>query len=120
MRLRRADESRARRWLDETRWDVAHALRTFRQNPGFTTVAVLMLGVGIGINAAVFSITNAVLFKGFPLVTRNDRIAYLDTRRNGQGCCVSYPDFTEWRAGIVIHRPGSNRRSASQPQRRGS
>ena len=86
MRWRRADDSRAGRWLDDARWDVAHALRTFRQNPGFTIIAVLMLGVGIGINAAVFSITNAVLFKGFPLVTRNDRIAYLDTRRNGQGC----------------------------------
>jgi hypothetical protein len=65
------------RWVDEVLWDIRYALRQFRQNPGFTAVAVLTLALGIGVNAAVFTVTNATLFKGFPLVYRNDRLLYI-------------------------------------------
>ena len=49
-------------------------MRTLRKNPGSTAIAVAMLALGIGINAAVFSVINAALFEGWPLVHRNDRI----------------------------------------------
>ncbi len=75
--------------------DVRLAFRTLLKNPGFTAVAVLMLALGIGINAAVFTVTDAVLFKGFRLVKRNDRLVYISDRGN---CCVSYPDFETYRA----------------------
>jgi predicted permease len=75
--------------------DVRDAFRTLRRSPGFTTVAVGMLALGIGINALVFTVTNAVLFKGFPLVERNDRLVYMTALRSGG---VSYPDFEDWRA----------------------
>lgn len=74
--------------------DIRLGLRNLAKNPGFTAVAVAMLALGIGVNATVFTVTNAVLFKGFPLVERNDRLVYLS---NG-GCCVSYPDFLDYRA----------------------
>ena len=80
--------------LDSVLRDVRYAWRNLRRSPGFTLVAVLMLAIGIGVNATVFSITNGVLFKGFPLVERNDRLLYLSTF---QGCCASYPDFQDWR-----------------------
>ena len=74
--------------------DIRLSVRTLLKSPGFTAVAVMMLALGIGVNATVFTVTNAVLFKGFPLVAGNDRLAYIS---NG-GCCVSYPDFEDYRA----------------------
>src|SRR5580700_9358097 len=74
--------------------DVRLSFRTLAKSPGFTAVAVTMLALGIGVNATVFTVMDAVLFKGFPLVARNDRLAYIS---NG-GCCVSYPDFEDYRA----------------------
>ena len=50
-------------WIDDVRRDVAFAVRILRRTPGFTPVAVLTLAIGIGINAAVFTVTNAVLSK---------------------------------------------------------
>ena len=76
--------------------DIRLSLRTLVKNPGFTAVAVTMLAVGIGVNATVFTVTNAVLFKGFPLVQGNDRLRYISYKNSN--CCVSYPDFLDWRA----------------------
>ena len=80
------------RFLDSISQDVRYAIRTLRRSPGFTFVAILMLALGIGVNATVFTVTNAVLFKGFPSVVRNDRVVYLSTNKG-----VSYPDFADWR-----------------------
>src|ERR1051326_4044824 len=74
--------------------DIRLSLRAFAKNPGFTAAALAMLALGIGVNATVFTGPNAVLFKGFALVQRNDRLVYIS---NG-GCCVSYPDFVDYRA----------------------
>jgi predicted permease len=88
-------DARAFAFLDSLRQDSRFALRMFGRHLGFTAVAVITLGLGIGINAAVFTVTDATLFKAFPLVQRNDRLVYMTS---SHGCCVSYPDFEDWRA----------------------
>ena len=75
--------------------DIRYGCRALRKARGFTTVAVLMLAVGIGVNAAVFTLSSAILFRGFPAIAANDRFVYIAGR---SACCVSYPDFQDWRA----------------------
>ncbi|PYR34007.1 MAG: hypothetical protein DMF90_18830, partial [Acidobacteria bacterium] len=43
-------------WLDNLQRDVTYACRTLVTNPGFTTVAVLTLALGIGTSTAIFSV----------------------------------------------------------------
>jgi putative ABC transport system permease protein len=87
-------ESRGLPWLDDIVQDIRYAARGMLRSRGFTVTAIATLAIGIGINATVFTVTNAVLLKGFPLVPRNDRLLYIS---NG-GCCISYPDFEDIRA----------------------
>lgn len=64
--------------MTQLRQDVSYALRAFRKAPGFTLVAVLVLGVGIGANTAIFTIVNQMVFK--PLSGRADELVGLYSR----------------------------------------
>jgi predicted permease len=65
-------ESLGLRLWDELRGDCRYALRMMKQNPGFTAVAVISLGLGIGANTAIFTLAKEVLLKtmGVPYAER--------------------------------------------------
>ena len=97
---RREERVEFREWLDSLRQNVRYSLRSIRMSPGFTSVVVLTLGLGIGANAAIFSVMNAVLLRPLPYPA-SDRIMTLWTDNGAQGWpedVSSYPNFADWRA----------------------
>lgn len=54
-------------WLETVRQDIRYAFRTLRRNTGFTAVAIGSLALGIGANAAIFSLIDALLLRSLPV-----------------------------------------------------
>jgi predicted permease len=81
--------------------DLRYALRSLRGSRGFSAGAVAIVAIGTALNIGVFTVVRAAFFNGFRSVDRNDRILYIGTQKNGAGCCVSYPDLEDWRAGAT-------------------
>jgi len=77
--------------------DVRFALRLLAREPWFSAAAVVVLALGIGINAMVFTLVNAVLFKNLPFPDAG-RLYMLGWRApSGGGIALSYPELQDLR-----------------------
>jgi putative ABC transport system permease protein len=83
-------------WLEDLRDDLVVAVRRLKQSPGFTTVAVLTLALGIGANSAIFALADAALLRPLPF-PEADRLVMIHEIRAGNRMPVVGPyEVVEW------------------------
>jgi len=85
--------------MDALKQDLRGGLRLLARRPLASLAAILALGLGIGANAALFSVVDAVLVRPFPFADQ-DRLVVVWEKDLGRGLGrleVSYPNFADWR-----------------------
>lgn len=117
-------------WLDHLAIDIRYGLRRLRKAPGFTTVGVLTLALGIGANTAIFTLINAIFLKSLPVTKPAELWSLGDDKYSGSWggllgdfSLYSYPlylylrdhspefsnlaAFQSWPEGMGVRRSGS-------------
>jgi len=80
--------------MDPLWQDLAYGLRQLRNNPAFAVAAVLTLSLGIGANAAIYQVLDAVVFRSLP-VRDPASLVQVQLLENNQPVHISYPLYRE-------------------------
>jgi putative ABC transport system permease protein len=80
-------------------WGLRLAARSLWRTPAFTGTVVVILGLGIGTNATLFSIADAVLFRPFPFVDQQ-RLVIAGENASEPRSEISYRAYLDWRANL--------------------
>lgn len=83
-------------WIEDVWRDLKFALRGLGKTPGFTTIAILVIAVGIGVNTAVFSVINTVLLKPLTYPDPQALVQLRNTSAQGSFPGANIPKFNIW------------------------
>jgi putative ABC transport system permease protein len=110
----REREKRRTLYLDELKQDLRYALRSLRERPGFSTVVVLTLTLGLATTTTIYTVFRGVMLRPLP-IAEAERVVVPHTFERGldNQMNVSYADFLDWRergvfAAVGVHMPGSS------------
>jgi macrolide transport system ATP-binding/permease protein len=79
--------------------DIRYALRWMARSPGFSAVAILSLGLGVGVNTAMFSLVDSLLFRPLPVAAPEHLVDVFTTGGDGdQYATTSYADYLDLKA----------------------
>ena len=84
----------------DTLWnDVVFTTRLLRKSPIFTATVILTIGLGVGVNTAVFSVVNAIILRPLP-VRNSDRLVVIASQNTSNRTLrgMSFPDVQDYRA----------------------
>ncbi|HLK17637.1 MAG TPA: ABC transporter permease, partial [Bryobacteraceae bacterium] len=85
--------------LERLARDLKYGWRSLRNSPLFAAMAILSLALGIGANASIFSVINAILLRPLPAVRQGSEVATIN-EKVGRGPAlplISYPDYRDFR-----------------------
>src|SRR5437870_11601333 len=81
-----------------TLWqDIRYAMRMMGKNLSVTAIVVVVLALGIGANAAIFSVVNAALLRPLPYADPDKLVRLSEDSPNVPQMSISYPNFLDWR-----------------------
>jgi len=89
-------EARGVPWLESLAFDARLALRGLRRDWTYTLASVAMLALALALNTTVFTVMDAMLFRGYPGVPRSHELVFLQEHDRRGMCCISYADASDW------------------------
>ena len=92
------------------RKDISYAIRSLLKRPGFVSIAVITLALGIGANTAIFSLVNAVLLRSLPVERASEVVSVAVRGKDDSMSAFSYPNYRDFRdrnetlSGLLVYR----------------
>jgi putative ABC transport system permease protein len=116
---------KARQRMMAALWqDLGYAIRSLGRTPAYTAIVLATLALGIGANAAIFSVADAVMLRPYPYPDMQRIVILNEATRTGQQMSVAWPTYQDWHAqhqafeqlgiyrGVVVNLTGGE-----QPER---
>jgi predicted permease len=95
--------------LQDLRSDIRFGLRQLIRTPGFTSLAVATLAIGIGLNTALFGLIHSIVARPMPGVHTDARLVWIASRSTNGGFAMplSFPDFVDYRDSSGVFSEGA-------------